>query len=116
MALCWSKALLLLHIFSTFAHTAETDLPLEITNFIPSCARECFATFLDTNYASTSCGDRPTLGCLCKTKGKSEYTVGEGAIQCVLSQISINACDDESRKGGFAQGVVLPIADIHQIR
>lgn len=98
MALCWSNALFLLFIISTHAN-ATTTLPTELATFVPSCARDCFQSFLDTNYGSTACDKTRSLDCLCRTKSKSGYTIGEGAVQCILSAQSVGTCTTDETKG-----------------
>lgn len=90
MALCWPSLILLL-LYSTHAHAAIT-LSAELTNFVPACAQECFESFLESNFPTSVCTSTPTLGCLCSNNSTSGYTVGEGAVQCIISEDSIGGC------------------------
>ncbi len=72
--------------------------------FIPACARGCFASFLDVNYAASTCGPSPSLACLCGRVGLSGFTLGEGALQCITAETSIGSC-----RGGDAGGEFLSV-------
>lgn len=97
MAMLPSCLLLLIYAFSTCVN-AEFSLPSQVTSFIPSCAQVCFESFVQDNYPTSVCGDTPTLDCLCENGSKSTYTVGEGAVQCIMSEASVGFCngDDSS--------------------
>jgi hypothetical protein len=100
MALCWPSLLLLLaNILSIHATTVNYNLTSEITNFIPSCAQECFKSFLEINFPSTPCSTTPTLNCLCSHNSTSGYTIGEGAVQCIISEDNIGFCQGNDAKG-----------------
>ncbi|KAE9375495.1 hypothetical protein N431DRAFT_463577 [Stipitochalara longipes BDJ] len=102
MALCWlSLILLLIYTFSTYANASFTLTP-EVTNFIPTCAQACFISFLDSNFEPTTCGTTPALDCLCSHNTTTGYTVGEGAVQCIISEDNIGFC-----KGNDAQKSVV---------
>lgn len=60
------RVFLVLHAIATAA--AKTTLSTELTNLIPSCAQDCFISFLDFNFALGKCGIYPTIDCLCTTK------------------------------------------------
>ncbi|KAB8290156.1 hypothetical protein EYC80_011025 [Monilinia laxa] len=63
-----------------------------------SCAQVCFQSFVEDNFPSSVCGETPTLNCLCENGSRSTYTVGEGAVQCIMSEASVGFCngDDSS--------------------
>ncbi|KAF4948476.1 hypothetical protein FGADI_9601 [Fusarium gaditjirri] len=69
-----------------------TNISNEFSSFIPSCAGECFASFLNTNYAQDVCTGKPLLDCLCSRRGASGFTLGEGAMQCISAERSIGYC------------------------
>lgn len=97
------KSSLVLVLYAIHAGAAKTTLSAELTNLLPICAHTCFTSFLDFNFALTKCGINPTLDCLCTTKSVSEYTVGEGAVQCVLSTA---ACTQGGAPGRLDFGVI----------
>jgi hypothetical protein len=98
MALCWPSLILLIYGLSTFTHAALT-LTSDLTKFVPNCAQACFISFLDSNFDIATCGTAPTLDCLCSHNTTTGYTVGEGAVQCIISEDNIGFC-----KGNDAQG------------
>jgi hypothetical protein len=101
MALCWIYKLLVF-LFPLLAN-ATISLSPDLTKFIPDCAQQCFKSYLDSNYPGTICGDTPTLDCLCSSNSISGYTVGEGAVQCIVSEDRIGFCT-----GDDAQGMLPP--------
>lgn len=64
----------------------------DITAFVPECAQTCFASFLDANFPSSACTTSPTLDCLCTHKSSTGYTVGEGALQCIIAEENVGFC------------------------
>ncbi|KAF7874090.1 hypothetical protein EAF04_002762 [Stromatinia cepivora] len=97
MAMLPSSLPLLIYALSTCVN-AKFSLTSQVTSFIPSCAQVCFESFVQDNYPTSVCGDTPTLDCLCENGSKSTYTVGEGAVQCIMSEASVGFCngDDSS--------------------
>ncbi|KAL3422608.1 hypothetical protein PVAG01_06764 [Phlyctema vagabunda] len=71
---------------------ATFSLSSEFSEFIPTCAEACFISFIDSNFPSKLCSNTPTLDCLCSNNSTSGYTVGEGAVQCILSQDQLGTC------------------------
>ncbi|KAK0102336.1 hypothetical protein ONS95_005959 [Cadophora gregata] len=108
MALCWPSLILLIFGFSIHANAAASKsnyiLTPELTNFIPTCAQECFLSFLDGNFPPGTCSTKPTLDCLCSTNSTSGYTIGEGAVQCIISEINIGFCQGSSAKDSVVNG------------
>ncbi|SCN78297.1 related to DEF1-coordinates repair and RNA pol II proteolysis in response to DNA damage [Fusarium fujikuroi] len=69
-----------------------TNISNDFSSLIPSCAGECFASFLNVNYAQNVCTGKPLLDCLCSRRGASGFTLGEGAMQCISAERSIGYC------------------------
>jgi hypothetical protein len=99
MALCWPSLILLTYAFSNYANAAFILTP-ELTKFVPTCAQACFLSFLDSNFDAGICDPAPTLDCLCSHNTTTGYTVGEGAVQCIISEDNIGFCkgNDAERK------------------
>ncbi|KAJ9141713.1 hypothetical protein NKR23_g7777 [Pleurostoma richardsiae] len=76
----------------TFASAASFNLSADVTAFIPDCALACFESFLEANFAHNLCGDSPSLQCLCSHTGSSGFTIGEGAVQCIVAENTLGAC------------------------
>ncbi|KAM4057597.1 hypothetical protein HRG_009232 [Hirsutella rhossiliensis] len=70
-------------------------LPDDVSRLVPGCAQGCFLSFLAFNYGAGGNGEVPSLGWLCSTPGDSEYTVGEGAVQCLAAEKSFGSCSQE---------------------
>ncbi|KAI6364601.1 hypothetical protein MCOR25_005607 [Pyricularia grisea] len=66
---------------------------------VPSCARGCFQSFLDVYEFTGSCGETPSLDCLCGRYSSSGATIGEGAVQCIVAEAETGTCskDDASQ-------------------
>lgn len=91
--LSFSTVLLWTIVFSrAVAAAGFYNLSSETMTYIPACARDCFISFLSVNYGPSVCGTNPTLQCLCSREGVSGFTVGEGAVQCIVAENSIGFC------------------------
>ncbi|RFU26235.1 hypothetical protein B7463_g10106, partial [Scytalidium lignicola] len=84
--------LTLLYGISTYASTANISLCPELMSFVPSCAQTCFESFIINNYPTNICSTTPSLECLCSHNSTSGYTIGEGAVQCIISEDNIGFC------------------------
>lgn len=100
MALCWPGFILLILAYTV--HATNYTLTTELTNFIPTCAQACFISFLDSNFPENLCTTTPSLNCLCTHNSTSGYTVGEGAVQCIISEDNIGFCQGDSGKSTVA--------------
>lgn len=82
---------------------AFTDLPREVSRFIPACAEECFLSFLDVHFGASRtggrCRDDPSLECFCSTTGTTVFTVGEGAVQCLTAEKRFGSCTEYTADG-----------------
>ncbi|KAM0530998.1 hypothetical protein ACHAQF_006521 [Verticillium nonalfalfae] len=63
-----------------------------LARFVPNCASGCLVSFLNDNFAETSCDTTTSLECLCAETGTSGFTIGEGAVQCIEAEQSIGSC------------------------
>ncbi|KAK0668960.1 hypothetical protein QBC41DRAFT_112794 [Cercophora samala] len=82
-------------ILLTFANAQQQqtkNVTSEILNFVPQCAQECFRSFIGANFDSRICGNSPSLQCLCRQTGLSGYTVGEGAVSCIIGESQLGSC------------------------
>ncbi|KAK4168843.1 hypothetical protein QBC43DRAFT_296184 [Cladorrhinum sp. PSN259] len=77
---------------ATAQQTATNNITDEILNFVPSCAQDCFRSFISSNFDSRICGNSPSLQCLCRQVGKTEYTIGEGAVSCIVGESQLGSC------------------------
>lgn len=81
---------------------ASLRLTEQVSSFIPTCAQPCFISFVEVNYGGLGCGDRPSLQCLCSTRGNTEFTLGEGAAQCLSAEKQFGSCADDEDFDGVA--------------
>ena len=102
MASCFLCPILVLFLYLALAKAAFS-LSSELTKFIPGCAQQCFESFLDANYDENKAGPSPTLQFFCSNNSTSGYTVGEGAVSCILSEDDVKFCT-----GNDAQGMPPP--------
>ncbi|KAK0616073.1 hypothetical protein B0T17DRAFT_367137 [Bombardia bombarda] len=77
--------LILWTTLSTVVSATPLSISDEILDFVPSCAQTCFRSYIAADFADSSCGDSPSLQCLCTQTGSSGYTLGEGAFYCVVA-------------------------------
>lgn len=76
--------------------TAQTaNITPEILNFVPACAQKCFESFISANFDGDVCGNSPALQCLCRQRGNSGYTIGEGAASCLVGESRFGACQGQ---------------------
>lgn len=74
----------------------------DIAAYIPACAEKCLVSFLAVNYASGDDTDQfLTLDFVCAHRGRSGYTVGEGALQCLTGEKSVGFCNATEAGGAF---------------
>jgi hypothetical protein len=99
MVLLPSSILVLLYAFpSTRLVSAQSSasgtytFSNDVTAFIPSCAQTCFSSFVQANFPISVCSSTPSLECLCSHNSTSGYTVGEGALQCIISEDNVGFC------------------------
>lgn len=90
--------LLIVFLYTTVVN-ATTSLSSQLTKFIPECAQQCFQSFLDSNFSQSACGKSPSLECLCSTTTPGGYTVGEGALECILAEDSAGFCTGHDAQG-----------------
>jgi hypothetical protein len=97
----------------TLVHAQQALLPvlrLEISNFIPGCAQQCFRSFLAVNYGLNPCGRLPSLQCLCRRRGAAGFTVSEGALQCITAERLVGSCSHFEASDAVV-GTALTICD-----
>jgi hypothetical protein len=107
-----SKPLLCFAVWTvavTYGGAAASTLPSEIANLIPSCALDCFESFVSNNYDAAGCGGSLSLSCLCKKTGSSGFTMGEGGVQCLVAEINRQSCQggDASRESTADEDIVV---------
>jgi len=71
---------------------ATFTLAPEIAAIVPQCASACLGTFLEANYSPLLCGTQPSLRCLCPQVGIGGFTLGEGALACLVLETDRGAC------------------------
>ncbi|KAI1258624.1 hypothetical protein F5Y18DRAFT_341672 [Xylariaceae sp. FL1019] len=94
----------------TVSSYSLAGLGSDITTIVPACAQECLVSFVEGNFPSPSCDSSYSLSCLCSENSTSGYTVGEGALQCLLGEFSLGQCD-HSDLGENAAHKVLHMCD-----
>ena len=67
---------------------AAICLPSDLLAATPECAISCIHDFTHTNYQEYACPFTSSLTYLCTSTTSSGLTIGEGAIQCLVSRCS----------------------------
>ena len=96
--------LLLLLQWSSLSAVARADTPDisdEIVNFAPPCAQRCFRSWIEANLDIDDCDDSPSLRCLCRQRGKGGYTIGEGAVSCIVGERNRGTCQSSEADSEF---------------
>lgn len=60
-------------------------LPYDLQTAVPNCALNCIQEFILNNYHTQTCSSTADLSFLCTTETTSGLTIGEGSLQCVIS-------------------------------
>ncbi|KAI1331722.1 hypothetical protein F5Y16DRAFT_242394 [Xylariaceae sp. FL0255] len=74
--------------------SASIGLGADTRAHIPVCAQPCLLTFVQSNFPTANCGSDYSLSCLCSTPSKSGFTLGEGALQCLLGDLDVGQCTE----------------------
>ena len=86
--LVWPLLYLLFPLPSLAGPLYTASLPTSVLDSVPRCAQSCLKNFVARGFSSSGCGPRQDLGCLCRSTSTSEFTLGEGAYLCVVSDCS----------------------------
>ncbi|KAJ4159868.1 uncharacterized protein LMH87_007806 [Akanthomyces muscarius] len=87
------KPLTLVTLLRLASAAIPSHLRDDISAFIPACAEQCLVSFLTVNYARGDDTDRNlSLDFVCANRGRSGYTVGEGALQCLTGERNVGFC------------------------
>ncbi|KIW74058.1 hypothetical protein Z517_12468 [Fonsecaea pedrosoi CBS 271.37] len=65
--------------------STNTCLPPSLLAVTPSCAVACIQQFASQNYPGATCANTSDIEYLCAQSNISGLTIGEGAVQCVVS-------------------------------
>lgn len=86
-------------ILPTVSATYDTHLPSQVLASIPECAQVCVSAFIQVNFPA--CGTSPSMQCLCSQQTQSGFTIGEGAVQCIVGSDKVGACKSGEVDGKF---------------
>lgn len=81
---------------SSRSNSVQICLPVQLQAAVPSCALECLQVFIANNYHNHECSVTANLNLLCATGTVSGLTIGEGALQCVVSDCPNANLDTQS--------------------
>ncbi|KAK3378061.1 hypothetical protein B0H63DRAFT_235040 [Podospora didyma] len=79
-------------LLTAVAAAPTPTISSEILNFVPPCAQDCFRSFILSNFNFNTCGTSPSMQCLCRQAGNGGYTLGEGAVSCMVAESSFGVC------------------------
>ena len=71
-----------------------TLLSSHFPGVIATCARSCLELFITTSFPTSICPDQYDLNCLCTRESQTGFTLGEGAVRCVVSDCSNQQISD----------------------
>lgn len=94
--------LLITLIYTVTAAPLSSSASLD--SFVPSCAIQCFDSFLNISY-----GDKTarTLEALCPLIGAYGFTIGEAAVQCLVAERAAGACSNQVASSRFNDGCMI---------
>ncbi|KAL1960447.1 hypothetical protein VTO42DRAFT_7746 [Malbranchea cinnamomea] len=61
------------------------DIPKAVQEAVPLCALDCLERFIWSNFPSPTCLARGDIDCICTQRSSTGLTLGEAAVQCLLS-------------------------------
>lgn len=81
-------------IWSSLSIASADGLNLggQIGDLIPECAQSCFESFIEGNFFTNFCGTSPSLECLCSHQTPDGFTIGEGALECIVAFNQLGVC------------------------
>ncbi|KAJ3479141.1 hypothetical protein NLG97_g8394 [Lecanicillium saksenae] len=96
--------LLQIQAAASSATTSTPSIPSklrdDVSAFIPACAEQCLVSFLTVNYARGDDTDQYlSLDFVCGNRGRSGYTIGEGALQCLTGEKEVGFCSEVDAGG-----------------
>lgn len=98
-SLLLTLSFLTVHASALGARSPTSNLTIQLSAFVPLCAENCFISFLRVNYGLRGGDQIPSLEELCSTSGDSGFTLGEGAVQCIAGERSIDGCSEQDASG-----------------
>lgn len=83
--------------------TLPSRLRDDLSAVIPACAETCLLSFVDVNYAKLEDDYDADLSLeyVCAYRGRSGYTIGEGALQCLTGEKEIGFCNAVEAGGAY---------------
>lgn len=73
-----------IHIVRAGPHSTASLTPY-LDGSLPDCAQACLTSFILNNYPASVCGESLSFDCLCVKPSSSGLTLGEGALECLVS-------------------------------
>ncbi|ODH45615.1 hypothetical protein GX48_08304 [Paracoccidioides brasiliensis] len=83
-------------------------------NLVPICAQGCLSLFIQSNFPAANCANSRDLFCLCTRRSISGYTLGEGALRCVISSC-LNPGSEDLRLYAICSGIRNAIPNTHTV-
>lgn len=91
--------------------TSKRTLPASLAVLVPYCTTHCLESFISANYGVSTCSKNLDLTCLCTHTTPSGLTIGEAALQCLLSVCPGRDAVDESSVYNVCSGIPNAIAE-----
>lgn len=79
-------------IWTSLSIVSAEGLDFQIGGLIPECAQGCFKSFIEGNFFTNYCGTSPSLQCLCSHQTPDGFTIGEGALECIVAFNQLGVC------------------------
>ena len=86
-----------------------------ISSFIPTCAQLCFEEFINDSFPTSVCSNQQDLSCLCTSKSRTGFTLGEGALQCLAQDCRDESDLDLALAYEICSGVPNAVSETHRI-
>lgn len=84
---------------------SKRALPASLAGLVPHCTTDCLESFISTNYQASAYSNNLDLTCLCTNTTPSGLTIGEAALQCLVSVCPSRDAVDESSVYNICSGI-----------
>ena len=110
--LIWSLLLSIPIPFVRAGPLSTESLTPYLSTIVPTCAQDCLQSFISVNFPTVVCSPQ-NFNCLCITPSLSGYTLGEGALMCLVSSCLEQTVTTETSVYEICRSIPDTLPNIH---
>jgi hypothetical protein len=99
------------HLIEGSTSLTPRALPASLIGLVPDCTATCLDSFISANYQASRCSSDLDLTCLCTHNTSSGLTIGEAALECLVSSCPSKDAVDETSVYNICSGISNAIAE-----